>query len=368
MKVHLPLFQGMKQEEQRRLCLCSLLFCCALVGCQSSTTTPKAPPLRYVRMERLTALHPLSVSHNIEGAERQAGVGPIQLPPSFTPLTANTTLPDTRSEERQQNIVVQTDSLRKQYAILLAQADAQRIEREVNLKQKELNALYRRAVSDLAAKLSADEGAHRAYITTQIQNLGYYEVIYKTAFEQQGTSAREAYLAKLERVRKQIRALQALLDKPKPDTLTLAETALKGQKAEVERQVKAFRNEITQKAQEEYINTLTQESVDLKAELQSISPISQAIAMQEGRHTLPQIVPLAQQSVYTKGRDNQAQASAFQKRTRDSSLTIRDKVIQKDTLQAVDAYFALRGWKRVEVGTRGATDATEEVVSALKHP
>ncbi len=342
-----------------------VLLCFALAGCRS-TPPPIVTPQRYIVWDKLIARYPLWKSMETSKNERQFEVQPLPDSAPFAPLPASVAIPDTQAEERQQAIVTQTDSLRKQYARSLEEADAQRIEREAGLKRKELTAVYRRDVQDLAKKMSDAEDGNRRYIAIQVQNLGYYEVIYKTALEQQGGADRDQRFAKLERVRTQIRHLQALLETPKPDMTALAESRLKSRLVEIERQVGEFRAELSRKAQADFIRAVTQAGVDLKAELQAISPLKTAIAEHEPLPAVVSVSPAPQQPVYQTAQENRVLADSVADQIEAKSRVAREALIRRDAIRAIDVMFAKRGWKRVEQGTKGATDATEEAIRYLR--
>ena len=357
--------QRYQEDKAGLLRLCFVLFCFLVLGCRSAPVTVVSPE-HYVQWETLAALHPLWKSPVSSSLERQADVLPLQDPVALAALPSDVAIPDTQAEERQQNIVVQTDNLRKQYALSLERADAQRIEREVGLRRKELTTTYRREIQELARKLSDEEDGNRRYIVVQLQNLGYYEVIYKTGVEQSGGTVRDLHYAKLERVRKQLRSLQLLLDRPKPDMIAVAEARLKSRQVELERQVGAFRAEITQKAQENFIRALTQAGASLKAELQAISPLKMAVAKQEYMPVVLELPAIEQQATYQKGQENRVLAVSLARQTEEKSRIVREALVRTDVFNAVKVLFAKRGWKRVERGVKGATDVTEEVARSLR--
>lgn len=256
--------------------------------------------------------------------------------------------------------------MRKRYALSLEAADAQRIEREVALKRKELTAAYRREAEELAKRLNDEEDGNRRYIAVQIQNLGYYEVIYKTAIEQQGGVAKDQRHAKLERVRSQLRRLRGLLEAPKPDMNAMAEARLKSRLEDVDLQTKRFRAELTQKAQEEFIRAVTQAGVDIKAELQAISPLKTAVARREPLRAFGVVPAPSQEPLRQSARANRKFAEDAYTQMEAKIKKSREERVRADVRIAVDALFAKKGWRRVEPGSKGATDATEEIDRLLQ--
>ncbi len=339
-----------------------------LVGCQ--VQAPAMKPLRSVHMEALYTLHPLWS----EMRDTQTRVLPQMNPPfsqkPFSPdpvrLGEEPEIQETLAEDRQQHIVSKAEFFRKQYVDSLAKTAVQQIEREVRLKQKELDARFQTEANRLVAQMDAEEEKRRLLIANQIHNRALVEVIYKANAERYVGESLKQTRARLERVQRQLRSLTAERDSPRPDFRAISIAKLASLRKELDTILVKYQRDLSEVKMREIDKTLAKQGIDLKAELEAIPQLAQALPTAVKKQTM--LVSLEPKTAADRGAEQvllrvTEQASGQEETALKESL--REQV-RRDVGKAVAQVCAQRGWQLVAPNTPKSSDATAELRLALQ--
>jgi hypothetical protein len=260
------------------------------------------------------------------------------------------------AEDRQQHIVSKADFFRKQYIDSLAKAAAQQLERELRLKQREHEATLEAEIGKRVAQLDGEENRRRTHIANQITNLGYSEVIYRASLERSIGAAREKNRDEIERVRRQVRNLTLERDAPRPDYRPRAIAELEFRRRELEVALSKFERTISDEKMKEIDKTLSKQRHFLKAELESIPQLAQAMPTPKDLHSLAK-------SALTETRLTAGSVRLPQSAGLEAQLKAQ---IAVDTRKAVLQIFDKRGWQWSDSSTKNARDTTAEVAAELQ--
>ena len=327
---------------------------------------------RYVRLDALLPLHPawsqITALENVQAGfsvpAREMTSGVPAFPTAF-PFTQTT--PENLANERQKRIKADAAEYLKQWTAFLTADNAQRLEREVQARQRHDDALNRQDLVQKTAALKLDAAKTTGKLDHEIYLLGFLEVDYGSQGRAFIGDSRRNAIANAAKTRDRITALKKQRDAlSQQDFRAAASEQLQSVRAQRIADAASFRRRRESELAADLQGQVTNRQKQLAESSQAIGILGRNLPTQPPSQTGPPPAPPDMAAVSQIAR---AQADAAQGQQHTQEMIQRERLlaaIRLDTEKAVAQIAEREGWQMVPEGSPRAADATEAVAKSLR--